>query len=284
MPGGHELLRIGELGRRLGASPEVLRAWERRYGLFAPERSAGGFRLYTHADQRRGAAMVARIAEGVAPAEAARQALAAVPQASRAGDDEFVRLRRGLEQLDGRAAGEAFDELAARMSLESLVGHVVMPVMRDVGELWEIGGVSVAQEHFFSNFFRRRLMALAEGWETGQRSVVLACGPEEQHDLPLICLGLALHARGWAVTYLGTRTPASSLIEALDRRSPDAVVVSCTVDDGLDDGLEVIASAGAAVPIYLIGRAATEERAERIGSPMVPPRDPIAIARWLDEA
>ncbi len=279
-----ELLRIGELSRRLGASPEVLRAWERRYGLFDPDRSPGGFRLYTPVDQRRARAMVSRIAEGVAPAEAARQILAAVPaEAAPSGDDEFVRLREGLERLDGRAAGEVVDELAARMCLESLVSHVVMPVMRDLGELWELGTVTIAQEHFFSSFFRRRLMALADGWEAGRRTAVLACGPEEQHDLPLICLGLALHSRGWGITYLGTRTPAASLIEAVRQCGPDAVVLSCTVANGLDDGLELIAAEGVAPPVLLVGASVTSERAERVGSPPVPTANPAAVARWIDE-
>lgn len=280
-----ELLRIGELSRRLGASPEVLRAWERRYGLFDPERSPGGFRLYTAVDQRRAREMVSRIAAGIAPAEAARQILAAVPAAvAPSEDDEFVRLREGLERLDGRAAGEVFDEIAARMCVESLVSHVVMPVMRDLGELWELGTVTIAQEHFFSSFFRRRLMALADGWETGRRTAVLACGPEEQHDLPLICLGLALHSRGWGITYLGTRTPAASLIEAVGHCRPDAVVLSCTVTMGLDDGLALIASQDSAPPMFLVGASATAERADRVGSPLIPSKNPAAVARWIDEA
>ena len=280
-PAAGGLLRIGELSRRIGASPEVLRAWERRYGLFEPERSPGGFRLYTGLDQRRAGEMVARISEGLAPAEAARQILTS--GAPGAGEDDFARLREHLEQLDGRAAGEVFDALAARMSIQSLIGHVVMPVMRDVGELWELGTTSVAQEHFFSNFFRRRLMALAEGWEVGERAVVLACAPEEQHDLPLICLGLALHARGWGITYLGPRTPAASLLEAAGRCDPGAIVLSCTVGDGLDDGLEAIADAPADAPLLLVGRAASPERARRVGSPEVPLRSPVAVARWIDE-
>ena len=42
--------RIGELSRRTGISAQLLRAWEHRYGLFHPARSAGGYRLYTEED------------------------------------------------------------------------------------------------------------------------------------------------------------------------------------------------------------------------------------------
>ena len=51
-------LRIGELAKRTGVSADALRAWERRYGLVRPERSEGGFRLYSPEDEERVQAMV----------------------------------------------------------------------------------------------------------------------------------------------------------------------------------------------------------------------------------
>src|SRR4051812_9021288 len=80
---GHRVLRIGELSRRSGVSPELLRAWERRYGLLDPQRSAGGLRLYTGDDLDRVRAMRRHLAGGVAAAEAAALALGAqMPAAS----------------------------------------------------------------------------------------------------------------------------------------------------------------------------------------------------------
>src|ERR1700728_3847906 len=69
------LLRIGELSRRLGISDHVLRAWESRYGLLQPVRSAGGFRLYSGADEQRVRRMQAHLASGLSAAEAARAVL-----------------------------------------------------------------------------------------------------------------------------------------------------------------------------------------------------------------
>ncbi len=69
------VLRIGELSRRLGVSDHVLRAWERRYGLLRPVRSAGGFRLYSEADLDRVRRMQAHLAQGLSAAEAARAAI-----------------------------------------------------------------------------------------------------------------------------------------------------------------------------------------------------------------
>ena len=74
-PDGSPVLRIGELSRRLGVSDHVLRAWESRYGLLQPVRSAGGFRLYSEADESRVRRMQAHLADGLSAAEAARAVL-----------------------------------------------------------------------------------------------------------------------------------------------------------------------------------------------------------------
>ena len=72
-------LRIGELSRRSGVSPELLRAWERRYGLLRPQRSAGGLRLYSSGDLERVRAMQRHMNQGLA----AREAAALAGQATR---------------------------------------------------------------------------------------------------------------------------------------------------------------------------------------------------------
>src|SRR3978361_590431 len=65
-------LRVGELARRVGVSPETLRAWERRYGVLRPVRTEGGYRIYGAADVARAERMRALIDAGWAAAQAAR--------------------------------------------------------------------------------------------------------------------------------------------------------------------------------------------------------------------
>src|SRR6187401_1199003 len=101
------LFRIGELSRRSGVSPELLRAWERRYDLLRPTRSAGGLRLYSAADLERVRMMQRHLADGLAAAEAAALASrSAEPAASAVALED---LRRQLED-----ALLAFDEPRAQ--------------------------------------------------------------------------------------------------------------------------------------------------------------------------
>src|SRR5829696_3445032 len=110
------LIRIGELSRRVGVSVDRLRAWERRYGLLSPLRTAGGFRLYSALDERRLRAMQSHLAAGLSAAEAAAVVLAGEglgaggPAGSERLDDE---LRDALASFDANRAHGVIDALIA---------------------------------------------------------------------------------------------------------------------------------------------------------------------------
>src|SRR3954454_13268560 len=70
-------MRIGEISRRTGVNPDVLRAWERRYRLLRPRRTAGGTRLYSATDETRVRLMQRYIADGLPPAQPAEMVTAA---------------------------------------------------------------------------------------------------------------------------------------------------------------------------------------------------------------
>jgi DNA-binding transcriptional MerR regulator len=228
-------LRIGELSRRSGVSPELLRAWERRYGLLRPQRSAGGLRLYSSGDLDRVRAMQRHMTQGLAAREAAALAGQLTAQAAprRAGvaacapDRVRAELGDALEAFDEPRAQGVFDELMAVASVGVLLADVVMPYLHDLGARWERGEISVAQEHFASNVLRGRLLGLARGWGRGAGPrALLACPAGERHDLGLIAFGLALRERGWRIDYLGPDTPVVSIEEAARGTDPSLVVLS----------------------------------------------------------
>jgi MerR family transcriptional regulator, light-induced transcriptional regulator len=232
-------LRIGELSRRSGVSPELLRAWERRYELLQPERTTGGLRLYSAADLERVQAMQRHIGDGLAAREAAdlaKQAraepsrdTAQVPAAARA------ELARATDAFDEPRAQALIDDLLARTTIDALLSGIVIPFLHELGERWERGEVSIAQEHFASNLLRGRLLGLARGWGRGNGpAALLACPEGEHHDLGLVAFGLALRERGWRIDYLGGNTPVASIAEAAATIEPELLVLSAVSADRLE--------------------------------------------------
>jgi MerR family transcriptional regulator, light-induced transcriptional regulator len=224
------LLRIGELSRRSGVSPELLRAWERRYRLLQPHRSEGGLRLYSAGDLERVRNMQRHLAEGIAAAEAARlatQEAESGPEPAMSAESARTRLAAAFAAFDENGGHAVLDSVLAGMTLDAVISDVVVPYLHELGERWQRGEASVEEEHFASGVLRGRLLGLARGWGQGLGPrVLLACAPGEQHDLGLIAFGLALRARGWRVGFLGPDTPVVSVANAADAFEPSFVVVS----------------------------------------------------------
>src|SRR5689334_9376140 len=141
-------LRIGEFARRVGVSPELLRAWERRYGLLQPIRTDGGFRLYTDDDADRVERMKRALDDGLSAAEAARRAAAQERPPERALDGARERLVAAAHAYDEGAVQTILDEALAGFSLEPVLQELILPALRDIGTDWEQGTLEIAQEHF----------------------------------------------------------------------------------------------------------------------------------------
>lgn len=303
-------LRIGELSRRVGVSADVLRAWERRYGLLSPSRSASGQRLYSLDDERRVQRMRARMAEGYSAQVAARMALAQDPREARvaekrgspaAGPEAAIgpgpdggealtgsgmppldalsaELRGGLYEFRDAEANQVLDRLLAAYGIETVVCATVLPLLHEIGDRWARNEVTVAQEHFASALLTGRLRALARGWDqgTGPRALV-ACPAGEAHDIGLLCFSLLLRQRGYRISYLGASVPSDSLFDAAERLHPDVVVIAAVREEPLWDAYEGLAELAAGYRLVIGGAGASAALGEhlRVG---ILPQDPVRAA------
>lgn len=278
------------MSRRSGVSEHLLRAWESRYGLLFPDRTAGGFRLYSDADERRVRRMKAHLGEGMSAAQAARRALddeppippasaGDLPGSSVAADQLRASLRRALDTFDEPGAQAVIDRLLADFSVPAALRDVVLPYLAELGERWARGEVSVGQEHFASYVVRGRLAGLSRGWGAGRGPLaVLACPPGELHDLALLCFGVVLHASGWRVSYLGAATPLDHLARTVDEVRPDLVVLATTVTGTLEPLRAELAALARRTPLAIAGAGATPELADAVGARLLAD-DPITEAQ-----
>jgi MerR family transcriptional regulator, light-induced transcriptional regulator len=280
-------------------SDHVLRAWESRYGLLQPVRSAGGFRLYSEADAGRVRRMQAHLADGLSAAEAAKAVLG---EDSRAGTDATrpsgadsarpaepyyalstesevsAALRQALDAFNEPAAQAVLDRLLSDLSLAAVLRNVVLPYLTELGERWERGTASIAQEHFASNLLRGRLAGLARGWGNGHGPrAVLACPPGELHDLALMAFGIVLNRNGWRIDYLGMSTPVEELAQTVDARHPDLVVLAAAVPENLDALAPQLTALAQRARLVLAGAGATPELAAAVGARLLT-GDPVTEA------
>src|SRR3954469_10002289 len=283
-------MRIGELSRRVGVSVACLRVWERRYGLLTPRRTPGNQRLYSTVDETRGRLMQRYLAQGLPTRQAAEHVsasrLTVRPGAGSGVDQNEVQtahreLREALDRFDETAAQRVLERLFVADAPVTGFRVVLLPYLRGVGERWGTGHLNVAQEHFASNFLHARLLAMARGWDRGLGArVLLACAPGEQHTLGLIAFGVAMHALGWRVVYLGADTPMEMVTQAAAATRPDLVVLYAAMSERLEPHRDALIRLGAEWRCAVAGEGASSALAARAGVRHLPD-DPISTAETL---
>ncbi len=282
-------IRIGELSKRTGETSHVLRAWEDRYGLLRPSRTASGYRLYGPEDELRVRAVIALRAQGMPTGQAAAAVLegertrsAGVapdePLQSTVAAALIARLRDAMDTFDEEAAHRALDEVLTSVSLEAAVRDVLLPYLHDLGDRWADGQTGVAAEHFASSVIRRRLSVQALTWGVGHGPIaVLACPPGELHDLALLSFGLVLGRAGWRVRYLGQDTPLPSLASASRVIGADLIVLAGTRPDVFVAHAAALRRLATSFTVAIAGAGASRDVADHVGAHLLE-GDPVTAS------
>lgn len=229
----------------VGVSPVTLRAWERRYGLPAPQRGTQGYRLYSEYDVHTLRWLKSQIDAGLSISRAAQH----LSELRAAGQDPVVSLRREAAaqhpascahlsarclrawiDLDDETAAEALRLAFGLYPIEQALVEVVCPALTELGERWHRGELPVAVEHFATQFCLRHLqsMAAAAGAPSRAGLIVAAGAPGEMHEIGLLMLVVLLRWRGWDVKYLGPNLKLDRLDEALAPVRPRLLLFSAT--------------------------------------------------------
>lgn len=277
-----------------GVPEPTLRAWERRYGVPSPERTAGNYRLYSRADVEQVLAMRRLCEEGVAAAEAARRVVEQSSPAP-AGAERSPESGTGSAVLDSYGgAVEALTDAIRRLddvsfeaqlrrasyfgSSTAIFERVFVPTLHKVNDLFCNGYVSIAHEHFAS----QRIATLVRDFtrlatpDDPQGIAVVACFADEHHEIGALGVALRLATWGLRPIFLGARTPPPAIRTAVESLVPALVALSVTVAPDRARARELVDGyAGACgATRWTVGGAATEALADLVrnaGGIVAPP-------------
>jgi MerR family transcriptional regulator, light-induced transcriptional regulator len=267
-PVAHLMLSVAAVARRLGVAPATLRTWDRRYGLGPSDHTTGRHRRYAPGDIARLELMQRALLRGASSAEAAKYALASRVPAPRStfpprpepvpvltgGEVEGGAHGRGLRMpgASRRARGLgravlAMDSAAAQQILADSLGadgvvatwdEVVRPLFGAMAARWEHSGAGVEVSHLLNECVLAAMIRVTPVVTTprNHRPVLLACMPDERHNIPLYPLAAVLAQRGVGIRQLGAALPAEALRSAVRRIAPAAVVLWAQLPRYADPG------------------------------------------------
>ena len=144
-------LNIAALSRRTGIAPDTLRKWEQRYGILRPARTTGGQRRYTERDVARVEWLRDRLTEGYRIGEAAHILGGADTDPAGCAEELPDLMLAALAINDSSRLSSLLDQTFALLSLEHAIVEVVAPVIERVGQGWDSGAISIAQEHLLTS-------------------------------------------------------------------------------------------------------------------------------------
>lgn len=124
-----------------------------------------------------------------------------------------------------------FDALEDGMTVRQIYLEVFQPALYEIGRLWEIGRVSIAQEHLASAITQSVLAALyarVEMPSSLERHAIVACLAGNYHEIGPRMLADFLQMAGYNTRFLGANTPLESLMAMIDRVKPDVVGLPAT--------------------------------------------------------
>lgn len=249
-----------------GVSEATLRVWERRYRLVTPARTASGYRLYDDAQVHLLREMAALVAAGVPASRAASAVVVSglsdasssldPSNAGEAGDD-LVGATAGLDllRLDAVIA-HAF----ARAPFEQVADDWLLPQLVRLGDAWQCGELTIAQEHVVSAALMRAIGRVYEAAPTQAPAAPVLVGlpAGARHELALFCFATCLRRLGVGVVYLGSDTPADAWGAAVVSLRARVAVIGVTSPGEAGPAQEVIdrlASIHPSVSIWIGGSA-----------------------------
>lgn len=274
-----DLYPIRTVSAITGINPVTLRAWERRYGLIKPRRTDTGHRVYSARDIdkiNRAIVLVEKghsISQVAAMLEATSDAAQGLSEGSgNTWKDYQSRMLTAISGFREDDLDEIYNEAMALFSLPVVNRNLVVPLLKFLGDRWESGAGSVAEEHFFAFFLRNKLGARFH--HRGRRNLgpllVSACLPGESHETGLLLFSLAALDRGYRLVNLGANMPLEDLPLVLKRAHADGLILSGRMDpdeDILGPRLRSLVSR-APVPVFVGGQVSVKHRdmIERTGA------------------
>ena len=233
--------RIHRVAKLTGLSKDVIRVWERRYGVVQPLRGANRYRLYTDDDVVLLRYLKAELEKGQSIGELVAQGHDELLSRAKAIDTTTVErptpytsligeLTATLDPLDREAFERRLNGAVAVIPFEDALHKILLPLQERVGQLWHDGRLGVATEHYVTKQVQQKVFAAMNQLpinEYGQK-IVVACPSDEQHEIAAQASAYLCSARGCRVAYLGANVPVAALAAFCRLVDPKLVLLSLT--------------------------------------------------------
>lgn len=245
--------RIHRVAKLTGLSKDVIRVWERRFGILKPTRGANRYRNYSDEDVALLRFLKEQLDAGGSIGELAKlgreellgRARASAPRASFV-DNTFSRLLRELlstlNPFDRVIFEKRLNGAVAVVPFEEALHGILLPLQEQVGQLWHENHIDVAIEHYVTKQIQQKIFSAMNQLPVAEfgAKVVVAGPPGEEHDIAALTVAYRCRVRGCRVYYLGANVPVAPLANFCGKVEPDLTIMSFPLALSDDKATELV--------------------------------------------
>jgi len=257
----NSIYTIRYVSQRTGLTSHVMRAWEKRYEAVVPHRSPKNRRLYSEEDvqrlqllksatdaghsisqvaqldskkladlaQRGGATLTSRTRENSArPLQPSAKNARPLQQSKK--NDHCKKCLSAVLNLDPDGLERSYDQAAIDLTRFALLKELIVPLFREIGELWRKGSLKIVNEHMATSMTRTFLLNMLRATEVTDPApaIVIATTVGQWHDVGALTVALTAAENGWHPVYYGPNLPAEEIAAGVKLSGARAVAISVT--------------------------------------------------------
>ena len=245
--------RIHRVAKLTGLSKDVIRVWERRFGLLKPTRGANRYRNYSDEDVTLLRYLKEQLDAGGSVGELSKLGREELLTRARVNaprvavvENMFVRLLQELvstlNPLDRVTFEKRLNGAVAVVPFDEALHGILLPLQEQVGRLWHEGHVSIAVEHYVTSQIQQKIFSAMNQLPVAEfgATVVVACPPGEEHDIAALAVAYQCRVRGCRVYYLGANVPIAALAKLCKDVKPDLTILSLPIVRSEDKIMDLI--------------------------------------------
>lgn len=214
---------IKDLENLSGIKAHTIRIWEKRYNLLVPNRTDTNIRYYSLNNLQKLLNIVLLYENGYKISKIAKIAEEKIPLLARelvsdsATKSHYINaFKIAMINFDRVLFSDTYNELAADTSFRDIFHNVFIPLLRELGLLWQTHTIAPSHEHFITNLIKQKIVTNTEKLSAlkpvkRHKTYVLYLPEDEIHEIGLLYLNYEIMFKGYHTIYLGQAVPIESL-------------------------------------------------------------------------
>ena len=264
---------IQQIADLTGLSKQLIRKWEDRYQIIQPKRLANGYRVYTDTELQTLTAVSELTSSGLTVSQAIERY---TKEQAHQEEDHTASIRQAMIRAgtigDEQQLLHLLEHAHHKFGVEKLLEQIVVPFLREVGQLWCDHAWGEYQEAISSQTVRDFLAHIRRHYFV-QADAPLALGsclPGERHEIPMQILLIQCMLRGYQTLMLGPSPAPTAIQSTIALKKPKLVLLTGTTDIAFTEHAQAIHMLDKLAQVhqditFYIGGAGSEKYYEQFG-------------------